>query len=320
MIALYGADSDCVTHKINDDIEVDVDNLKYMQAIVHARTGTLWVTYLSAFEQTLDECGDVAQTVYETEVWRGDIRRPNILRPRWVKLSYHRLTAFGMPPQSNNYRGTDNPLALHFAAQQPDMTDWNDDPSVTPDPLYPVVGLGGPRHYNYRFGVSTFDRDQVPAYNDECGDPLYAGDEGIGFIMVFRTPRYLPEGNMVDKSFAEIRLDYLVVKTHISPGLDRGYGRVWIDESILNPTFAAVFPTQPTWWPINDTTVEAPTTGGGAHEEWTLKHQDPSNGKSMQMEWTVIGRADRDVVSFSVEFRYWGCYYDVDTTKYNPED
>jgi len=225
-----------------------------------------------------------------------------------------------MPPQANNYRGTDNPLALHYAGQQPDMTDWNGDPSVTPDPLMPTPLQGGPRHYNYRFGVSTWDRDKVPAYNDACGDQLYAGDEGIGYHLRFRTPRYVPQGNMIDKGFAEIRLDYFVWKTHVSPGLDRGYGRIWIDESILSPGFTTQFPTEPTWWPITDETPEDATAGGGAHEEWTLKSQSPSNGKSMQMEWTVIGRADRSVVSFAVEFRYWGCNYDIDTDKYNPED
>jgi len=328
MIALYGADSDCITHNITSEIEPHPDFIQYIQAVVHAYSGTLWVTYLSEFEDVqifdacgdpvLDECGDPTYyTLYETDVWRADIRRPNIIRPRWVKLPYYRLTSFAMPPQSNVYKGSDW-QNFHFCAQQPDLSHWNNDPSGGADPLYPTAVQGGPRHYNYRYGAA-FDRDQVPAYNDACEDPLYAGDYGIGYWLRFRTPRYIPAGSMRDSHFQEIRLDYFVWKSHAAQGMDRGYSQIWVDETLLLPATVR-FPTEASWWPIEDNTEHAPAVGGETHQEYTLRNQAPSNGKTLQMQWTAIGLGDRSAYSHAVEFRYFGVGYEVLRDRYNPED
>jgi len=330
MMSIYGADSDCITHKIGKEIDPDPSYLKYIQAVVHAHTGTLWVTYLEEFstkatvdscgDPILDECGDpVYHNIYETDVWRADIRRPNIIKPRWVKLPYYRCTCFAMPPQANAYKGNDLPN-LHFCAQQPDVTAWNAD--ATADELYPdyqdaVHGdLGGPRHYNYRIGPA-FDRDQVPAYYDACLDLLYAGDDGVGFWLRFKGPRYLPVGNLRDVGFGDMRLDYFIYKAQAAVGLDAAYSRIWIDHIILEPTddaFADI-----TLWPIRDNTLDA-VAGGAAFQEYRLKNMNPSSGRSLMMEWTVIGLSSRVRYSWSVEFRYWGCEYDGGTMKLNPED
>lgn len=331
MIAIYGADSDCITHKISREIAPDPDYIKYIQAVVHAHTGTLWVTYLHEFstqaatdecgDPILDECGDpVTYNVYETDVWRADIRRPNIIKPRWVKLPYYRLTSFAMPPQSNVYKGTDT-QDLRFCAQQPDVTAWEVD--ATPDPLYPdyqapaMGDLGGPRHYNYRIGLA-FDRDQVPAYYDACLDQLYAGDDGIGYWLRFQTPRYLPVGNIRDVGFRDMRLDYFIWKAQAAQGLDAAYARIWIDRDLLVPSDPA-FPLDTTLWPIRDNSP-AGATGGAAYQEYRLSNQNPSSGRSLQMDWTVIGLSNRVRNSWAVEFRYWGCEYDVGANKLNPED
>jgi len=332
MIAIYGADSDCVTHKIAKEIEIDPDYVKYMQAVVHAQSGTLWVTYLkealsvcgldSCGDPVLDECGDPAlYHVYKTDVWKADIRRPNIIKPRWVKLPYYRLTSFAMPPQANTYKGNDNTSFLHFCAQQPDVTMWND--AATPDLLYPnyqapaMGDLGGPRHYNYRYGANL-DRDQVPAYTDACLDPLYAGDDGVGYWLRFKTPRYLPVGNMRDINFGDMRLDYFIWKAQIAVGLDAAYSRIWIGRDLLAPADDA-FPLDTTLWPIQDNT-EAGAAGGAAWQEYTLKNMNPSSGRSLMMEWTVIGLSSRVRPSWRAEFRFWGCEYDVGADKLNPED
>ena len=200
------------------------------------------------------------------------------------------------------------------------MTAWNAD--ATADELYPdyqdaVHGdLGGPRHYNYRIGPA-FDRDQVPAYYDACLDLLYAGDDGVGFWLRFKGPRYLPVGNLRDVGFGDMRLDYFIYKAQAAVGLDAAYSRIWIDHIILEPTddaFADI-----TLWPIRDNTLDA-VAGGAAFQEYRLKNMNPSSGRSLMMEWTVIGLSSRVRNSWSVEFRYWGCEYDGGTMKLNPED
>ena len=332
MISIYGADSDCITHKIGREIDPDPDYIKYIQAVVHAKSGTLWVTYLEKFitdNPTVDSSGDpildiqgvpATHYIFNTDVWRADIRRPNIIKPRWVKLPYYRLTCFAMPPQSNTYKGNDLPN-LHFCAQQPDVTEW--EANATADALYPnyqdaIHGdLGGPRHYNYRFGVA-FDRDQVPAYNDGCGDPLYAGDHGVGYWLRFKTPRYLPVGNMRDVGYGDMRLDYFIWKGQAGLGLDTAYSRLWVDHILLMPTDPA-FPLDPSLWPIRDNTLDA-GIGGAAFQEYRLSNMNPSSGKSLMMEWTVIGLSSRVRYSWAVEFRFWGCEYDAGTDKLNPED
>jgi hypothetical protein len=331
MMAIYGADSDCITHKINDDIDPDPDYIDYIQAVVlegGPEGGTLWVTYLESIDEetrldecgdpVLDECGDpVLNYVYNTDVWRADIRRPNIIKPRWVKLPYYRLTAFAMPPQCSSYKGEDR-QRLRFAAQQPDVEEWNPDPAVTPDPLYPTNVQGGPRHYSYRHGPA-FDRDQVPAYNDACEDQLYAGDRGIGYWLRFSTPRYIPHPDMLDVQFNEVVLRYFVWKSHAGQGMDVGYGRVWIDDYLLSPATATI-PTEPTWWPIDDVTPDDPINGGMAHSEWTLSWQNPSNGYSITMEWVGVGTADRDVYSHAIEFGFFRVWLKLLRSKYNPDE
>ena len=336
MIALYGADSDCVTHKIGRFILPDPDYIKYMSACVNAYTGTLWVTYLRAFEEDgeRDACGDLMHDLcgdiinpflrFETDLWRADIRRPNMLTPRWTLMPYYRCTCFATPPQSNCYYGGDN-QNLRFCAQQPDVSVWNSNPANLPDPLYPTAAEGGPRHYCYRMGAG-YDRDQVPAYDDACGDLLYAGDVGIGYWMSYKSPRYLPAGSMIDLQFEDVRLDYFRYGVW-GVGMDGAYGRVWIDEDLLTPDYANALPTLglpatwPTsWWPINGNTPGF-VLGGMAHTEWRLHSQNPSNGKSLQMEFNCWGTADRSVSSGSVEFRFFAVNYKSlrDEDKLNPE-
>ncbi len=323
MIALYGADSDCITHNIMREVTPDPDYLWAMQAVVTAggpEGGRLWVTYLTDKEIVQDEdeqggpLGD-PYLVWHTEAWVADIRRPNIINPRWVKLPYYRLTNFAMPPHSNNYRGVDW-QNLHFDAQQPDMNDWNPDPDVTPDPLYPPGILGGPRFYSYRWNCG-WDRDQVPPYEDLCGCPVYAGNDGIGYRMTFATPRYLPAGNMRRIQWAELRLDYAIWRSADHKGMDGAWARIQIEGHWLelnNPIML-----DPTWWPI-DGQPDDMVVGGEAHKSYTLQNRANAKGRSLKMEWHIVGTSNRARSSHEIVFKFWGCEYIVPEDKFNPED
>lgn len=322
-VAIYGADSDCVSHKIARDIIADPDHLWAAQMVVSSNgpDTRLWATYLREKEivQDVDECGVPEGDPYElwhTDVWVADIRRPNIIKPRWVKLPYYRLTNFAMPPHSNNYRGLDN-QNIHFDAQQPDMNEWNPDPDVTPDPLY-IPGIsGGPRHWSYRWNVG-WDRDQVPAYDDPCEAPLYAGDNGIGYKMHYETPRYLPVGNLRRIQWIDAKLDYFIWRTGIQQGFDVTWSVIQIGRDTLELN-SPIFPTEPTWWPIRDNSL-SPTTGGGADQPYRFSNLDPSKGQSLKMEWNVVGTANRENTSHAIEFRFFGVEYRVAEDKFNPED
>ena len=323
LISLYGADSDCVTSKISRDIMPDPQYLWAAQAVVSSQghDTRLWVTYLRDKEivQDEDDCGIPVgdpYLVWHTDVWVGDIRRPNIIKPRWVKLPWRRLTNFAMPPHSNNYRGLDW-QNIHFDAQQPDMNEWNPDPAVTPDPLYPPGILGGPRHYCYRWNVG-YDRDQVPAYDDLCGVEVYAGDNGVGHKMHYATPRYRPAGNMRRIHWIGARLNYYIWKVAAARGIDAAWGVVYIDDVALEPTLDA-FPLNPTWWTIRDNSPGA-ATGGAASQPWSLGGGSPSKGYSLKMEWNVVGTADRDNASWAVEFDLFGVEYKIKEGKFNPEE
>lgn len=322
-ISLYGADSDCITSKISRDLAPDPEFLWSMQMVVSANghDTRLWATYLTDEEtvQDLDDCGAPVgnpYTVWNTDVWVGDIRRPYIINPRWVKLPYYRLTNFAMPPHSNNYRGLDF-QNIHFDAQQPDMTEWNAAPSVTPDPLY-IPGIsGGPRNYSYRWNVG-WDRDQVPAYEDPCGCPLYAGNSGVGYKMLFATPRYIPIGNLRRMQWTDARLDYFVWRTGTHAGFDATWSTVQIEGHTLSPALAA-FPLNPTYWPIRDNSLGA-ATGGEANQPYRFSNLNPSKGNSLKMEWNVVGTSNRANTSHAVEFRYFGAEYIVEEGKFNPEE
>ena len=324
MIALYGADSDCVSHKIMDDVVIDPDYVDYIQAVVNAYTGTLWVTYLESALPAIpdvDRCGDQTQNtylVYNTTTWRADIRRPNLIKPRWVKLPYYRITAYGIVPQSNVYRGNDT-QNIRWAGQQPGVHEWNPNTTILSDPAYPINGAGGPRHYCYVFNQG-WDRDQIPNYNDACDDPLHVRDYGIGYWLRYKTPRYIPGGNMIDKGFDDVRLDYFVWKVAAAQGIDASWGRVWFDENVLacnDPDDN--FPTEGTWWPIRDNSTDA-TAGGEAWQEWSLRTSNPTSGKSLQMEFNAAGIHTRAVRSWAIEFRYFGVGYEMGPDKYGPED
>ena len=321
MMAVYGADSDCVSHKIMRDVTPNPDYLWGMQAIVTAggpEGGRLWVTYLTEEEevQDYDACGTPVgdpYCVWHTDAWVADIRRKYILDPRWVKLPYYRLTNFAMPPHSNNYRGVDW-QNLHFDAQQPDMNEWNPVP-VVPDPLYPPGILGGPRHYSYRWNHG-WDRDQVPAYDDLCGIEVYAGDDGVGFKMTFATPRYIPQGNMRRLMWKDMRLDYTIWRSADHNGIDGAWARIQIEGHYLLVNDPGML--DPTWWPITGQPVDL-VVGGEAHQIFTLKNLEPSKGRSMKMEWYIVGTATRARSSHGVVFKYWGCEYVVPEDKLNPE-
>ena len=337
MIAIYGTDSDCITHKIGPDLSPDPAYLWAIHAVVLARDGSIYVTYLDdiTYPALLDEHGDPAVDacgdplyqdipLYNTTVWAGDVRRPNIIRPRWVKWLYYRLTNFCMPPQANAFMGNDT-QKLRFDAQQPDINEWNPTavaptslPSNSSDPAYPHPQDGGPRHYSYRVGAG-WDRDQIPAYNDACEDQLYAGDDGCGYKLLYRSPRYIPRGNMRDSWFHNVKLDYYIYKdppAHL--GVNAAWSRIWIDRVLL-PLTSTTFPLEVTWWPIRDNTLDA-GIGGAAWQAYRLTNLSPSNGNSISMEFNVVGQADRTVTSWGIEFRFFGIEYEVGPDKYNPED
>ena len=322
MNSIYGADNDCVSHKINDDVEIDPDFVDFTQAIVDSKSGTLWVTFLTQLQEIstgggTTETGGSGPTafVFNTTTYRADIRRPNILTPRWVKLTNYRITNLASPPGKNTYMGDDFGQ-VHFDAQQPDVTEWNPTADSGDDPAYIPPADGGPRHYSYRFNVA-FDRDQIPSRGYSLTRPA---DSGIGYFLVYAGPRTRLPIYPIRGWFKDVRLDYFVFKNPpIHKGFDAGYGRVQIEERFLEPEGAV--PNNPTWFPIDAATPVSPAFGGHASEEWGLRGiGGTSKGTDIKFEFYVIGTKNRANFSHSIEFRFFVVNWDQLEGKYVPQE
>lgn len=310
VMALYGADYDCVSDKVHPNIEAHPEYLKYAQAIVHQESATIWVTYLVHIEEELvDESGGPEKVRYfHSHTWVGQIRRGLKVDPRWTRLPYHRITGYAMPPQDNNYRGQDI-QNLRFDAQQPDVLEWN--PNLAyPDAMYPTPAQGGPRHYSYRWNTG-FDRDVIPF---KVG--YYAGDHGIGWYLKYRSPRFAPAPCTRNIVFDRMRIEFNVWKNQEAQGMDGGWGRVLIDEWVLKPSAPA--PTGDTHFLIDNATPYHLDTGGGAYQEWALAEcrRDVDNGpgaygKNMAVEFTALGTANRARLSYAIEFKKYAIEMDM---------
>ena len=318
MNCIYGADNDCVSLKINDDLAVDPDYIDYTIAAVDAKEGTLWVTVWSSVGETATPIGTTETGggsghayVFNTTTYRADIRREYILNPRWVKLVGYRITCYAQPPGENTYKGGDWGN-FHFAAQQPDVNDWN--PNPTTDPSYILAVDGGPRHYSYRYG-STWDRDRIPARGYEM---TRGADGGIGYGLFYSSPRFRIPTYPVRVLFQEMRLDYFVWKSPpIHPGFDDAYGRVIVDDKWLRPEGAS---DDDEYFPIDANTPQDPIYGGYASEEWGLAFAGDSKGCSIKIDIHVFGISNRAVFSHGVEFRFLGINFTQLEDKYNPEE
>jgi len=302
VMALYGADYDCVSEKVHPSIEAHPEYLKYAQAIVHQESATIWVTFLVNIEEALvDESGGPATVRYfHSHTWVGQIRRGIKTDPRWTRLPYHRITGYAMPPGDNNYRGLDS-QNLRFDAQQPDVLEWN--PNLTyPDAMYPTAVQGGPRHYSYVWDTG-FDRDVIPAIPQ-----LYAGDDGIGWYMKYRSRRFMRVPVTRNLVFDRARLEYNVWKNQEAVGMDTGWGRVSIDEWWLKPDVPAI--TGDTHFEIGLATPYDPDAGGACFQEWSLAEcsrdfdDNPgAYGKTIMVEFEACGTANRARLSYSIEFK-----------------
>jgi hypothetical protein len=320
MMCIYGADSDCVSHKIMSDVTPHPDYLIYMQAAVHTAQGALWVTYLEEpiWESGGGSDGDSGESgdetggywVWNTVTWRADIRRPNMLHPRWVRLPYLRITNFALPPGANNYRGDDY-QRFHFDAQQPDMEEWNPNPAVAPDPAYVLANQGGPRHYSYRWDVG-FDRDQIPAYTG------YAGDNGVGYHVLYSCPRLKPRGNLRDLQWDKMRLDYFIWKNApIHQGIDAAYMLMRLETVLQRPQNASAL--DPTHWPISTSTPDNEVSGGQGWQGYDLLGTGMYN-KTIKFDINVMGTADRQQLSHAFELRYLGVDYKPGPDTMNVEE
>jgi len=88
MNCIYGADNDCVSLKIMNDLQVDPDYIDYTIAAVDAKEGTLWVTVWSGVAETATPIGTTVTGggsghayVFNTTTFRADIRREYMLNP-----------------------------------------------------------------------------------------------------------------------------------------------------------------------------------------------------------------------------------------------
>ena len=307
---LYGADHDCVSDKVHPSIEANVDYLQYAQAVVHQPTATIWVTYLVHIAETPVDESDGSDTIYtfHTHTWVGQIRRGLKTHPRWTRLPYHRITGYCMPPGDNNYRGTDR-QNLRFAAQQPDKTQWNPNEAYA-DALYPTNLQGGPLHYSYMWNTS-FDRDEIPAITG-----LYAGDNGIGWHLKYRSKRFMPIPTTRNIIFDKMRLEYNVWKNQAAEGMDAGWGRVQIDEWWLTPSVSP--DDDPTHFAIDNETPYDPDAGGASSQEWALAEcrrdyddQPGAYGKTIMIEIEAVGTANRNRNSYAIEFKTFGIEWDI---------
>lgn len=302
VMALYGADYDCVSDKVHPSIEAHPEYLKYAQAIVHQESATIWVTFLVNIEETLvDESGGPEKVRhFHSHTWVGQIRRGIKTDPRWTRLPHHRITGYAMPPGDNNYRGLDN-QNLRFDAQQPDVLEWN--PNLTyPDAMYPTPAQGGARHYSYIWDVG-YDRDVIPAIPQ-----AYAGDNGIGWYMKYRSRRFMRVPVTRNLVFDRARLEYNVWKNQEAVGMDTGWGRVSIDEWWLQPDEPAI--TGDTHFEIGLLTPYDPNAGGACFQEWSLAEcsrdfdgNPGAYGKTIMVEFEACGTANRARLSYALEFK-----------------
>lgn len=319
---IYGADTDCVSHNITRDINPHPDWLQYMQLIAHEHSETLWATYLQvpAFESEGGEsepqsgedsdAGGAGYYVWDTMVWRADIRRERMLKPRWTKHPHLRITNFAFPPESNSYRGGDW-QNLHFDAQQPDLAEWNSNPTAD-DPAYILADGGGPRNYSYVHNVGN-DRDQIPSRGYSLTRP---GDNGVGYDITVRSRRYIPEGPLRRMLLDIMRADYFVWKSPPAhPGFDAGWIRLQFDEDYMEITNSVT--GQPTFIPIDDITTDA-GIGGRAFKEIDLSNAGIETF-SLMLEWNVIGMSSRAYASHGFEVRWWALEYKEIEGRYYPE-
>ena len=308
---LYGADYDCVSDKVHPSIEAHPEYLQYAQAVVHQPSATIWVTYLVNIEEVPVDESDGASVIYifHSHTWVGQIRRGLKTHPRWTRLPYYRITGYAMPPGDNNYRGNDI-QDLRFDAQQPDVTQWNPNEAY-PDALYPETVQGGPLHYSYRFNFG-FDRDVIPLIGG-----FYAGDSGIGWHLKYRSKRFMPipvtTRNII---FDKMRLEYNVWKNQAAQGMDAGWGRINIDEWWLTPSVSP--DDDPTHFAIGNDTPYDPDAGGAAFEEWSLAEcrrdydsQPGAYGKTIMVEIEAAGTANRNRLSYAIEFKDFGIEWDI---------
>lgn len=320
---IIGADTDCVSHNISADLEPHPDWLQYIQLIAHEHSETLWATYLQvpvfeseeggsephSGEDTTDGTGD-GYYVWDTMVWRADIRRERMLKPRWTKHPNLRITNFAFPPESNSYRGTDW-QNLHFDAQQPDLAEWNPDPTAD-DPAYILADGGGPRNYSYRHNIG-WDRDQIPARGYSNTRPA---DSGIGYFVSVRSRRFIPEGPMRRILLDIMRVDYFVWKSPPAhPGFDGAWMRIQFDEDYF--TLRNSVEGEPTFIPLNAITTDE-GIGGRAFQEVDLSNAGIQTF-SLMLEWNVIGMSSRAFASHSFEVRWWAMEYKEIEGRYVPE-
>lgn len=311
LYALYGADYDCVSDKIHPNVEANPQYLKYAQAIVHQPSATIWVTYLVHIEErpVYESEGEETIRLFHSHTWVGQIRRGVKMDPRWTRLPYHRITGYAMPPGDNNYRGLDR-QNLRFDAQQPDVTEWNPNPSY-PDAMYPTPAQGGPRHYSYIW-YTGFDRDVIPAKTG-----YYAGDRGVGWYLNYRSRRFMPIPTTRNIQWDRMRLEYNVWKNQVANGMDGGWGQIHIDEWLLKPSVPADDLVE-THFAIGNATPYDPDDGGHSFQEWSLAEcrrdfddQPGAYGKTIVVELEAYGTANRARYSYAIEFKDFGIEWDT---------
>lgn len=321
MNCIYGVDHDCVSHKIGPSIQVHPSYIHHTIAAVHEPSHTLWVTVWNGVGETAigggttEETGhrDTTAYVFNTTTWRADIRRPNILKPRWTKLPNYRITNYAFPPGDSNYRGNDG-NHLHYDAQQPDVREWHPQDAVY-DPAYINSSHGGPRHYSYRHGEG-FDRDQIPTRGYSLTRPR---DGGIGYKAHIRTRRWMAPNQMQDIYFDAVKIDYFVFGTPpIHKGLDAAWGKVRIDDEWIE-TEDHVTNQDKSWFPLEGKTKD-PIYGGLAKTGWSLRGLGYSTGNSIMIELNVVGSASRLLFSHSFRFRSISIGYDLGPDKYRPDE